>query len=80
MIALGESKIEVSEYAPNYVKKIFAGKGHATKEEIEKMALLQFPKASFDKSDEADALAIAVCHIHTSKINANLNIAMKKAM
>ena len=44
------------------------------------MALLQFPKASFDKSDEADALAIAVCHIHTLKINANLNSAMKKAM
>ena len=38
-VALGESKIKVSEYAPNYVKKIFAGKGHATKEEIEKMAL-----------------------------------------
>ena len=34
MIALGESKIQVSEYAPNYVKKIFAGKGHATKEEV----------------------------------------------
>ena len=80
MIALGESKIEVSEYAPNYVKKIFAGKGHATKEEIEKMALLQFPKACFNRSDEADALAIAVCHIHTLKINANLNSAMKKAM
>ena len=51
-----------------------------TKEEIEKMALLQFPKVRFDRSDEADALAIAVCHIHTLKINANLNSAMKKAM
>ena len=80
MIALGESKIEVSEYAPNYVKKVFAGKGHATKEEIERMAALQFPKVCFDRSDEADALAIAVCHIHTLKINASLDSAMKKAM
>ncbi len=80
MIALGESKIKVSEYAPNYVKKIFAGKGHATKEEIERMASLQFPKVCFSQSDEADALAIAVCHIHTLKLNTNLNSAIKKAM
>ena len=80
MIALGESKIEVSEYAPNYVKKIFAGKGHATKEEVERMASLQFPKVCFNQSDEADALAIAVCHVHTLKLNANLNRAIKKAM
>ena len=80
MIALGESKIEVSEYAPNYVKKIFTGKGHATKEEVERMPLLQFPKVCFSQSDEADALAIAICHMHTLKLNANLNRAIKKAM
>ena len=80
IIALGESKIEVSEYAPNYVKKIFAGKGHATKEEVERMASLQFPKVIFSQSDEADAIAIAVCHIHTLKLNANLNRAIEKAM
>ena len=80
MIALGESKIEVSEYAPNYVKKIFAGKGHATKEEVKRMASLQFPKVSFSRSDEADALAIAVCHVHTLKLNSNLSRAIKKAM
>ena len=80
MIALGESKIEVSEYAPNYVKKIFAGKGHATKEEVKRMASLQFPKVSFSQDDEADALAIAVCHVHTLKLNANLNRVIEKAM
>ena len=63
MIALGENKIEVSEYAPNYVK-IFTGRGHQLKE-VERMASLQFPKVSFAKSDEADALAIAICHMHT---------------
>ena len=60
--------------------KVFNNYYATSKEEIEKMALLQFPKACFDRSDEADALAIAVCHIHTLKINANLNSAMKKAM
>ena len=80
MIALGESEIEVSEYAPNYVKKIFAGKGHATKEEVKRMASLQFPKVSFSQADEADALAIAVCHVHTLKLNANLNRVIEKAM
>jgi crossover junction endodeoxyribonuclease RuvC len=80
MIALGENKIEVSEYAPNYVKKIFTGKGHATKEEVERMASLQFPKVSFARSDEADALAIAICHMHTLKLNSTLSNAIKKAM
>ena len=80
MIALGERNIEVSEYAPNYVKKIFSGKGHATKEEVERMASLQFPKVSFARSDEADALAIAICHIHTLKLNSTLSNAIQKAM
>ena len=80
MIALGESEIEVSEYAPNYVKKIFTGRGHATKEEVERMASLQFPKVCFSRSDEADALAIAVCHMHTLKLNSTLTNAIKKAM
>ena len=80
MIALGESEIEVSEYAPNYVKKIFTGKGHATKEEVERMASLQFPKVCFRRSDEADALAIALCHMHTLKLNSTLSNAIKKAM
>ncbi|MDC3107917.1 crossover junction endodeoxyribonuclease RuvC [Paracoccaceae bacterium] len=79
MIALGERKIEVSEYAPNYVKKIFTGRGHATKEEVERMASLQFPKVSFSRSDEADALAIALCHMHTLKLNSTLSNAIKKA-
>ena len=80
MIALGESKIQVSEYAPNYVKKIFTGRGHATKEEVERMAFLQFPKVSLSRSDEADALAIATCHMHTLKLNSTLSDAIKKAM
>ena len=80
MIALGESEIEVSEYAPNYVKKIFTGRGHATKEEVERMASLQFPKVCFSRSDEADALAIAVCHMHTLKLNSTLTNAIKKAL
>ena len=80
MIALAESEIEVSEYAPNYVKKIFTGRGHATKEEVERMASLQFPKVCFSRSDEADALAIAVCHMHTLRLNSTLTRAIKKAM
>ena len=50
------------------------------KKEVERMALLQFPKVCFSQSDEAEALAIAVCHMHTLKLNANLSRAIKKAM
>lgn len=80
MIALGEKKIDVVEYAPNYVKKVFVGKGHATKEDVEKMVSLQFPRVSLIRSDEADALAIAVCHLHSKKMNHALTEAIKKSL
>ena len=62
------------------MKKIFTGRGHATKEEVGRMASLQFPKVSFARSDESDALAIAICHMHTLKLNSTLSNAIKKAM
>lgn len=54
----------VSEYAPNAVKKAVIGVGHGSKEQIKLMVDMLLPKAQYDSDDAADALAIAICHVH----------------
>jgi crossover junction endodeoxyribonuclease RuvC len=56
--------ISVAEYAPNAVKKTIVGVGHAEKAQIRAMVRVLMPLARFDGDDEADALAIAICHAH----------------
>ncbi len=38
------------------------GTGHGEKRQIAAMVGFLLPKAKFDSADEADALAIAICH------------------
>jgi crossover junction endodeoxyribonuclease RuvC len=52
----------VAEYTPNLIKKSVVGAGHAEKHQIQAMIGFLLPKAKFDSADEADALAIAICH------------------
>ncbi|MFM1814932.1 MAG: component of RuvABC resolvasome, endonuclease [Pseudomonadota bacterium] len=50
------------EYPPNLIKKTVVGAGHAEKKQIQVMVKFLLPKATFQSADEADALAIAICH------------------
>ena len=54
--------LEVSEYAPNKVKKTIVGVGHADKQQIMHMVKLQLPGVQLNGPDSSDALAIAICH------------------
>lgn len=63
--------IPVSEYAPNLIKKSVVGAGHAQKDQIKAMVKILLPKSSFKYDDEADALAIAICHAHHSPMKKN---------
>ncbi|MBB3949241.1 crossover junction endodeoxyribonuclease RuvC [Aureimonas jatrophae] len=56
--------LPVAEYAPNAVKKAVIGVGHGEKQQIHMMVKVLMPKATFNTSDAADALAIAICHAH----------------
>lgn len=56
--------LPVFEYAPNKVKKSVVGVGHADKIQVQHMIRLLLPGAEFRSPDEADALAIALCHAH----------------
>ncbi|MEZ5899671.1 MAG: crossover junction endodeoxyribonuclease RuvC [Hyphomicrobiaceae bacterium] len=54
--------LQVAEYTPNQIKKTVVGAGHAEKQQIQAMIGFLLPKARFESADEADALAIAICH------------------
>lgn len=54
----------IAEYAPNLIKKAVVGAGHAEKRQVQAMIGFLLPKARVESADEADALAIAICHAH----------------
>ena len=54
--------LKVAEYPPNVIKKTVTGTGHGEKRQIQAMVGFLLPKARFESADEADALAIAICH------------------
>jgi crossover junction endodeoxyribonuclease RuvC len=54
--------LRVAEYPANLIKKTVVGAGHADKKQVQAMIGYLLPKAKFDSADEADALAIAICH------------------
>jgi crossover junction endodeoxyribonuclease RuvC len=58
----------VVEYAPLSIKSAVVGYGLAAKEQVQFMVtrLLELDEAP-ESADAADALAIAICHIHTSQ-------------
>jgi crossover junction endodeoxyribonuclease RuvC len=74
MLAAARHGLEIFQYTPLQVKQSVAGYGKATKEQVRYMVakilnLTQMP--SLD--DVADALAIAICHGHSNKLNSILS-------
>lgn len=64
--------LNINEYSPSEIKKASVGKGNATKDQVQHMvqALLNLP--GMPQEDAADALAVALCHNHTSQTLSHL--------
>ena len=62
LLAPAQAGLTVAEYAPNQIKKTVTGVGHGEKRQVAMMVGLLLPKARPESPDEADALAIAICH------------------
>ncbi len=56
--------IEVAEYSANKIKKAVVGTGHADKNQVMLMVKRLMPACGTLTEDEADALAVAICHAH----------------
>jgi crossover junction endodeoxyribonuclease RuvC len=67
MLAAASAGLEVSEYAPLSIKSAVVGYGKAEKHQVQQMVarLLRLDGIP-EPSDAADALAIAICHLHTA--------------
>ncbi len=62
ILTLSLCNLSVSEYSTTAVKKAVVGVGRAEKEQVQMMVKMLLPKADFKTEDEADALAVALCH------------------
>lgn len=71
LLALAQAGVTVGEYTPRDVKQAVAGYGGAAKPQIQKMvrALLHLTEIP-QPDDAADALAVAICHLHSMRLQA----------
>ena len=67
MLAASSAGLDVAEYSPLTIKSAVVGYGKAEKQQVQHMVtrLLNLPEIP-EPPDAADALAIAICHLHTS--------------
>ncbi|MBN2045408.1 MAG: crossover junction endodeoxyribonuclease RuvC [Anaerolineales bacterium] len=71
LLALAQSKLPIGEYTPNEIKQAVTGYGNAGKSQVQEMVkLLLGLDARPTPDDAADALAVAVCHLHHSRYQA----------
>jgi crossover junction endodeoxyribonuclease RuvC len=67
MLAASSAGLPVAEYAPLAIKSSVVGYGKAEKSQVQSMVTrLLGLKSVPEPPDVADALAIAICHIHTA--------------
>lgn len=76
LLVPAQAGLAVAEYAPNAVKKVVVGVGHADKAQVQHMVRLQLPGVELNGPDAADALAIALCHAHHAQFRGRLAAAM----
>ena len=64
LAACATAGVPVYEYAPRLVKQSLTGYGAATKTQVARMIMTLLGLRALPPEDAADALALAVCHLH----------------
>jgi crossover junction endodeoxyribonuclease RuvC len=66
MLAVAQAGLAVAEYTPAEIKRAVVGYGRAEKTQVQQMVklLLGLPDVP-SPHDAADALAVAICHVHS---------------
>lgn len=69
MLALANADLSIVEYKPLEVKQALTGHGSADKRQIQQMVKLLLALDEIPRPDDAaDALAVAICHLHSAKL------------
>lgn len=67
MLAAYQNNAEIFEYTPLQVKQSVVGYGRAEKKQVQEMTRVILNLEKVPKPDDtADALAMAICHAHSS--------------
>ncbi len=73
ILAAAEKGIPTYEYTPAQVKQRVTNYGASSKEQVQEMVKLQLGLAEVPQpSDAADALAVALCHLHETHLDSLL--------
>lgn len=68
LLAAADAGLPVAEYTPLQVKQAVVGYGRAEKLQVQQMVRVILGTAQVPEPDDAaDALAVAICHIHSSQ-------------
>ena len=68
MLAAVEAGVPVFEYSPAEIKRAVVGYGRAEKPQVQQMVKLLLGLAEVPSPyDAADALAVAICHVHAQR-------------
>lgn len=69
MLALANADLPIFEYKPLEVKQAITGHGGADKQQMQHMVKLLLELDDIPRPDDAaDALAVAICHLHSAQL------------
>ena len=79
MLVLGEARgavitaaaargLPIYEYEPRRMKKALCGNGLAEKGQIQRMVKTLLSLPELPQNDAADALGLAICHVHSNSL------------
>jgi crossover junction endodeoxyribonuclease RuvC len=74
LLAAANAGLPIHEYTPLQVKQAIVGYGRATKDQVQQMVRMLLALDSVPQPDDAaDAIAVAICHLHSAKLAALLH-------
>ncbi|TDF97658.1 crossover junction endodeoxyribonuclease RuvC [Paenibacillus piri] len=79
LLAAVQKGLELGEYTPLQVKQAIVGYGKAEKKQVQEMVRMFLRLSAVPKPDDvADALAVAICHAHSSAMQQKINEVHKR--
>ncbi len=78
LLAAASAGIAIAEYPPATVKLAVTGTGRAEKEQVQRAIVRELRVVEAMRPDAADALAIALCHLYSSRLATVLSMAARR--
>ena len=69
LLVAASQNVIIGEYSPGEIKQAIVGSGSASKEQVKFMVTALLKMVDIPSEDEADALAVALCHVHRRRLS-----------